>query len=601
VIILKLGRLFLGVLLFLVLFSTSYAHEPSAWIKAYPGDEVDIGNYFVIYGYINLYGEKVDLDSFRVDIYNEDGDKIFSFHPELYFTNDHYEGAYIAEALEIVDEGDYDIKLKYDGETIAKENVEARDFNDSLLSFQIKDYDLDDNELTIDFKVKNLDDADHDIRVYFLVGEEEETFTLELNANDYERVEKTIDISSVDGNFILLGYAKAIDESGNEYISNVDYAYVLNYEITYGELEITNIEINDKLFYPGDVVSVSVGIKNSGNEEVPYHFEYVYNNKIFKKGDVSYIRPHSEATETFYIKVPEGDYLTITARIYNQETSDELSETFLISQRVKDFLVSVPNTLELKAGENITLPVLVVNIGNQEDYYNVSLRGWDDYYVNTTLDEDSRLRVGAQESGIFNIILESNGEMRVGGRTLFVNICGLEKCEEEKVEVYVDEEEAEQSIIEWNDNLTTTYFTAVGTEYTYSLNITNFGDDIKNYEIYLESDSLNFSISSKLFALDPDERKEIILSIIPTKEEDSNLTLRVYSNGEIIFEKELTFIYQNTGLTGMFIFESTPWLPGVFILSIIGILYLALTFASKLKKKLWTERVIHYNRGALKK
>lgn len=375
---------------------------------------------------------------------------------------------------------------------------------------------------------------------------------------------------------------------------------VFLFQVAFARLEITDVQLSNDVFYPGNVVFAHITIENSNSKEVQYSFEYTVGNEVYHAGDVSYIQGNSEKDISIPIEVPDTYDFDLTVKVYgNDSSSDSYSDTYLISQKYKFFYLTLADeTAIINAGNSFATKLNIYNIGNEDDSYTIDIYGWSYYNItNNTVSIDT----GVAKN--LNIKFDIPADSRVGNYPITIEVCNTnDTCRAKTFWLVVSRPEAEQSLISWNENLTKVNFNETGKAIVYKFDITNLGGKIKDYSTQVEiSDDLASNISASGFKLLPDEQKTIVLKLTPSGKENYTARMKITARNTVIFDQELTLEYSEhpeaSALTGFFISGvEGSYTFGLLLLAIVGVAFIALTFYSKIRQKMWTEKVLAYQK-----
>jgi uncharacterized membrane protein len=581
-----------------LLFVVSVA-SASVKMDVYPSEGIDKNQDFLVFGYVND-GNKISSDDLEIRIYDHNGDLYKKVEPYFYGTygNNYDYSGFFYKKVSIGTVGKYEVNLKVNGYTESSEKIDVKSLPDKETKITNLDYSISGNYIEFYADVKNTDTVKHSITVY-LKGENNfntpRKMTVSVAAGDTERVSETFSLSDFgSGEFIVAAYAKT--ESGDlagysepdyvivdSYYNNNDYGYNYDYNYNYdygyyyptssGNVAITAIDIQDQVFYPGDVVDGTVTIQNYGSYESQYRFDYIVNNQVFKKGDVGYVESDYTATEPIAIEVPNADSFKVTARVYGYDNNliDSMEKTFLVSQKLKYFSPYLSaDTKTVTAGENATIALSIRNKGNLNDTYKIDLEGWDKY----TMQNEVSVEPGKEKS--INITFEVPAEAYVKTYPVIIDICNTQDvCRTKNFELKVEKSEALQSSIVWNDSQNFQYFEENET-LNYNFAVTNLELTHKDYVVSVGAKDADVKISADSFTLAPNESKEVAIGITPAKDENITAAITVKANGEPILEKDIKMEYTKDkkaalGLTGFAFFETSEvYRPGLFILAAIG-------------------------------
>jgi len=617
VIILDTGRWFFGILLMLLAFSAANASTVSANIESYPftdelGSFFGKGEYFYVYGEIDVSRTDIAPEDLRIHVYDDSGDLIRSYKTTFFpknGDNSYLSDGYFLARINIRDEGEFSIRLKIGDTTIARDYVEIGFVGDRLIELDLRDYSVNSGKLLVEMRVENMDSEDHDVEITLAVGGLEKSFDVFVGSESRKVVEKEIDLSLVGSdNFLLLGFARVRNTDEPELVSRAKFMEIAQPTssgglYSYGSLEIAEIGLSDKVFYPGDILGISVKVRNNNNIELPYYFEYSFDNQIFKKGDVSYIQAKQDAVEVFYIEVPDKDHLDLTVKAESLNSKAEYGHTFLISKKTSEFLTFLKTSdVDVNAGNNVTYGIGVINTGNQPDAYQLSVEGWNTFEMNySNLNDDFRLELNPLESDIFVIQFEAPESKRAGVYPISLVVCGAEGCKQKSFNLNVNQPEFMQTIVEWDENQTVQEFKSQIDSFEYTFTIRNVGAGDKNYYIDFESDSpFEYAINNRNFVLGADKEREIGILLRPLENKDFNVTLIVEAQDEIVFEKEVQMNYVGRSMiTGMFIGSGESWTPGLWILgilSLVGLGFVAVNCKEYIMRRWWTHNVINYRK-----
>ncbi len=608
--------------MFLLIIGVAHALDYNIKMDVFPQHNdfdtilVNEGEEFLVFGYIYVNNENNAISPSQLElvVIDTEGDVVDSYslnYISKSSNNDFVFNGYFYKTIEIDDEGDYVVRIEAgdvskEFEIVSVDNsVGDRDIKVNLL-----DYSINNDKIKIGILVENEDSADHDITIYFKGEnnfENPKKFEVTVPAGESKTIEKEYALSAFgEDKFILVAQAYVDGSNVQELLSSPDYLEVNikdDESVAFKEsLEISDIVLSQITFFPGDVIEGKLYIKNHGTTLSQYRFEYVFDNFVFKKGDVGFVEPGQTAVENFFLEIPEKDSIEVTFRIYNENTEDEVIKTFLISQKTKYFFVTTNVTEQvINAGENSDLGVIIINTGNQRDVYTINVSDWDYYEIDEKGLVNGLLFLEPDEEFYLNIIFNIPKEIRVGTYNPKVTICNSEdKCYEKEVSLTVTKPESEQTEISWNNSQDEINYTTLQ-EFNYTFTIKNIGAAEKDYKIEIGTpNGTNYTIDENEFTLDVDEEKEIIFTIIPNETKDYEINLTVYAENEIIFEKEIKLNYVGTtgGLifTGMFAFgPGEVYLPALVALAIIGAVISLYLLYFNIKKKVWTEKVLAYN------
>lgn len=577
---------------------------------------------FVVFGYV-YDSASIDDSNIKLKVYDDDGNLIDSYTPRFHTLsgNEPSREGYFYSSIDINSYGDYDLKLKIDGTTEASQSISIESMNDREVKINDFDAYISGNNIVFNIEVENRDNDDHEVKIY-LQGENNfkspKTFTIDLDAGEKEDVRKTYSVSEF-GNHDFMVVAQAKTDSGSKesystakyvfleadysydyYDYNYDYTYsepvYYNYPAYgYGNLVITDIKLDTAVFYPGDIVEGKVYITNVGSHESQYRFEYVYGNTAYKMGDVGYVMPKETDVQDIVIEIPDAETLKLTAKVISGVTETE-ERTYLVSQKIKYFSpVLSQNELYVDAGENAAVNITLKNRGNEDDTYSIDVNGWDFYKVQTS----AFVKAGSQET--VELVFEVPESSKVGKYPIvldIVNSNGVHRSE--TVQLAVIKSEAEQSGVVFEDKIENHYFEE-GETISYALTVTNKELDDKDYFVEVDADNADVAIEPESFKLEYEGSRQVEISVTPAENKDHNVDIKVYANGERIFKNAVPIEYtenkqrQISGLTGFAIWEGQPWMPGIYMLALIGLIslgYMGYRFVNEKKK---TEQIVKYN------
>ena len=587
-----------------LLFVVSVA-SASVKMDVYPSEGIDKNHDFLVFGYVNN-GDKISSDDLEIRIYSNNGDLYKKVEPYFYGTYDNtydYSG-FFYKKISVGTVGKYEVKLRVNGYSESSETIDVRDLADKETEITNLDYSISGSSIKFYADVKNTDTKEHSITVY-LKGENNFNtpgkMKISVAAGDTEKVSGTFPLSDFgSGEFIVAAYAKTESDeligysepdyvivdsyynyNNDDYSYNYDYNYDYNYEYDYGyyyptpsgNVDIVSIEIQDQVFYPGDVVNGIVTIRNYGSYESQYKFDYVVNNQVFKKGDVGYVEPYYTADEQIAIEVPDAESFKVTARVYGYGSNimDSMEKTFLVSQKLKYFSPYLSeNTKTVIAGENTTIKLSIRNKGNLDDTYKIDLDGCEKYTM------ENQVSVTAGKEKEVNITFEVPAEAYVGTYPVIIDVCNTQDvCRTKNFELKVGKPEALQSSIVWNDSQNFQYFEENET-LEYKFTVTNLELTHKDYVVSVGVKDAEVDVSDDVFTLTPNESTEVTIGITPAKDADVTAAITVKAEGEQVLEKEVKMGYTEDkeaalGLAGFAFFETSGvYRPGLFILAAIG-------------------------------
>ena len=573
-------------------------------------DSVNPGDNFLVFGYIYSDDEIGDSD-IKLKIYNGTGDLVKTEIPEVELINaDNSNNAYFYQMMGLSEIGQYDIKLKIDGNTEETANLDIGLTSSDVITITNTGYSINGDEITFDIGIKNTDTHDHDVTIY-LKGENNfgspTKLQIDVNAGDVEDVEKTYSLSDFgDGNFVVGIQAKTDDddysdpsylivyiENGNSDNSDENQTDTSDY---YGSLSITDVELSNDILYPGDVTDAYVTVKNSNNKETQFKLEYRVNNQLFRSGDVAYVQPNSKITVSVPVEVPDAEQIDFYVKVSNPSYSDTDSKVFLVLSTVKYFVISTENDSLYVELENKTSTYFDVrNRGNEEDTYKIDILGWDNYATNDTV------IIGANKTKRINLTLDIASETPAKTYPIIIDVCNSEdSCKSKTVNLVISKSANQETSVNWSKSFEHVKFNSADKPITYVFNITNEVNQEKDYRIVIHAnENLTTDILENTFSLGLNEYKTIEFNLTPKNKENNTAELTIYAEDSKVLEKELLIEYDEhySGITGMFIGDiGGVYVPGLIALALIGTAFAVLTIYRELNKKVWTEKVISYQK-----
>jgi len=364
----------------------------------------------------------------------------------------------------------------------------------------------------------------------------------------------------------------------------------------YGDVEIIDVDLSDHIIYPGDVVYASVTVENDNDEATQFRFEYIVNNVVFEAGDITYIQPDTEIVIKVPIEVPDADELDITINVSNPEHSDKYSDDFLISSKTNYFFIFPENNSLYVELENKTSTYFdIKNTGTEDDKYKVMIIGWDDYTTNDTV------FVNAGKTQRVNLTLDISSNTPSDSYAISIDVCNSnDTCKSKTIGLIVHKTANEESFVNWSKSFEHVKFNSAGSPIEYVFNITNKVNQEKNYRIVISSDSnITADVLARTFTLGLNEYKTIEFNLTPQTEENHTVELTIYNGNLKVLEKDLLVEYDEhySGITGMFIGDiGGVYIPGLIALALIGTAFAVLTIYREVNKKVWTEKVISYQK-----
>lgn len=363
-----------------------------------------------------------------------------------------------------------------------------------------------------------------------------------------------------------------------------------------GNLSIKTVELSTYVFYPGDVVDATVTVENKGSLEQQYRFEYIVGNELLKAGDVRFIQGNSVSKQVVPIEIPDDESFKLTVRVKSMDSNATFSKTYLVSSKVNSFsLVTDKETVIVAAGNDAVLKLTLKNRGTDPNVYNLDITGWPNYTTNSTFSIDAAKNKTAE------ITFHVPESTRADNYPIVLEVCDLKGlCKSKSLELVVTKPEAEQSLVSWDENQTTVRFGNVNEPIAYEFNITNLGSSAKDYVLSIEAgENLTAELSEEEFTLAMDETMTIALTLTPTEKSDQTAKFSISAEGTKIFSTDLSVEYaaELDGITGMFIGGIQGiYLPGLIALAFIGAVFATLLVYRTYSKKLWTEKVVSYEK-----
>ncbi|MDD5181795.1 MAG: hypothetical protein PHC66_01330 [Candidatus Nanoarchaeia archaeon] len=623
---------FLKILALIVMMAgvIASAQAIDAKMDIYPSNNIaQPGEDFLVFGYV--YSSDIIEDSdIKIKIYNDDDHLVDTYSPRVFALNgaDSAREVYFYSMIDIDTEGDYDIVLKVEGSTEAKQSVDVGDISDRDVVISDFDYRISGSRITFDVKVLNKDDSDHEVTVY-LQGDKNfnspKTFTIDVNEGETETVSKAYSTSDFGSNeFMVACQAKANSGSknaysapdyvlvDNNYVYSYDYTYDYNYDSDeyqyyngyvytypsygYGNVIISNIELDTNVFYPGDVVEGKVFIRNVGSSESQYRFEYTYDNQIFKMGEVGYVLPGQTAEQDIAIEIPDTDTFKLSAKVISG-TTDLEEKTYMISHKLKYFTPYFSaEDISVNVGENSTIDVTIKNRGNEDDSYSIKVSGWSFYKLGQ---ESLALVSGSEKTIPLSIEVPESADMDT--YPIIVDIVNSDGMHRTKtIELSVTKPESKQSDVVFKDEVANHYFEANET-IAYTMIITNLESADKEYYVEADAAGIQFAIAPEAFTLGSMDSKEVTISATPSGAKDYKPQFSVFANGEEIFSKTVQLNYTEnkqgtiSGLTGFAIFEGKAWMPAVYMLALIGMITIGYIGYRIVNERAKAEKVVQSN------
>lgn len=251
--------------------------------------------------------------------------------------------------------------------------------------------------LDIELEVKNMgsDNLDN-IKVASWIYDEDinqvvafkESSSNTINAGDEELFTLTLSIDdALNSNHDFTLYVKAYDsddEINNREVKSKDINIIGEGDLCdIGDLDITDINLDDDKFEPGDTIEVEVDVENNGFEDIDDVVVEVWiseegkTKKIEKdKSDEFDLDEDSSETVTLELKldddIDDGDY-EIHARVFEKGNDDvncfEEIETVEIERPDHKVIIEgiTITSLSLTCGDTFSADVDVQNVGNKDD------------------------------------------------------------------------------------------------------------------------------------------------------------------------------------------------------------------------------------------
>ena len=380
---------------------------------------------------------------------------------------------------------------------------------------------------------------------------------------------------------------------------------LFSFSIAYAssDFRIVNVELNEDVFFGGDVVEGTIFIRNRGEETQQYQLELIYNNKVFVQGTPRFVRSGETAEQKFFWEVPHTNNAWITFRVYNEETSTTYRKNFLISSKTRDFDITSDRYIEkMNPGEIQTFKLNLYNKGTLDDIYEIFVENWEHYEL-----EEEKMRLNYFESTEFSLDIFVPEDKRVGNYNIDLVVCNVENiCRTRTINLAVNRPEEEQSIIKFDENQREILFNEIDEPINFNFSVENIGAERKNYLVLIEKEEtdseLIISIDSPEFGLNVNQITEKNFKITPLNETDYTFYLTVRSKGETIFREEINLVYESKtriGLTGMFFARtnegdsSISW-AGLSLLALVGIILTGYLAYRHFSKHTWREKAIDY-------
>lgn len=589
------GKLLVLITVLCLVISLAYAENYDASIQVYPTGIVSSTEEIIIFGDIDSLDSTTGVYStdIRLEVENENTNSLINTYAPDYISTfertSYLEDGFFFKKMTI-GAGDYLLRLRIEGITEAIRSFDVNSYS-RLAKLRLLDYTVYQDMITVKFSLENLDSSSHSYTVSFVDAKlnSPTTYSVSVNAYSTSTFEREFDLDEFEmGNFILVAQAK--ESSGSETLSsNADYIIVYNSDkySSGRNLVITNLTAPSQL-YTGDIAYMTTWVKNYGDKEASYRFEYVINNQLFRNGDVSYVQPGHTNAEKFFLEVPEGSLLYITVRAVTEDNAIERSSSYLVSTRTKQYTYALSDYSDnVFAGSSLTFNATIANTGNQNDSYRIKIIDWQDY----NLDKESFL-LQPNRFGSFKITLNTSKDMQIGEYPVLVNICNsADLCANKTFIMHIIKAEKDQNIVLFDLSQVNKTFTENGSV-SYNITVKNIGVAEKNYAVGFEPE-----LSPKIiFSVVPYDTKTVTFTLTPKNNTDQ--TVRVYLSAEntTIFTQDLNLAYREGGLlTGMFINIGKGYTPGLIILAVIGAAVLVYLVYGYFSNKAWLNKVDSFN------
>ncbi len=562
---------------------------------------------FLVFGYVHASNKQLAVPSedLNIKIFDSDGNIVATYTPN-YVDNSNSNFAfdgYFYKELSISGEGSYVVRAEA-GDSKDFDYVNVKTISDREVSVKLMDYAINGDQIKFGILVSNNDASAQRVTVALYGKNNFDTptkFSVNVNSDSEVYVEKTYSLSDFgDGNFIVVAQAY-VDGGSDVLYSSPSYlkVYSDNSDITPNRalVKIADVKLPQNTIFPGDILEGKVFIENDGATTAQYRFEYIVDNTVFNKGEIGFVEPGQTAVENFFAEVPNKESMNITFKVYNGYSEDSFTKVVLISQKTKQFFVGV-NQMDyvVNGSGNVPVNLNIINTGTLEDSYTVDVLNWSSATV-----EKNPIKLAPNENETVNVLFNVPDDMRVGDYSATIEVCNTDSlCQDKEITIQVSKPESEQNVVFWNESQNETEFTSLsGVNYTFS--VENIGNDIKDYTVEIVApEGLNYTLNESAFSLGVNDSKNVSFTLTPTNETNFTATVKLISNGNEIFEKNvtLTYVESSTGLTGMFISSvNGAYTPGLIILSLIGLGALAYIVYLAINKYVWTEKVVSYNKN----
>ena len=447
-----------------------------------------------------------------------------------------------------------------------------------------KDFEVETNDISIvrggsgefNFNVKNLDNYSINLNINYdsnldVYGEQQIT----LQPNEKKEVSYYV---SVPRDFNDTPYLK-ID------VSNGNYEKEKDVNVNILPFEGFNLSISLKQYLPGQEISTSAIVENIGDEKKDIQFSYeVFGEKYLFPYKVS-LSPGESFSFPVTILIPNDQTTDFNVKFFIN--NEEFDKTIEVTPYVHEFSINLNESdVNVIAGNNKEISLLIENTGNIRDNYKILVNGWKYYTLN-----ENKVSIGPGNKGEIKIDIVTNKDMKMGNHIFNVSVSNGYYTRYQDINLFIDKPENEQSNISFVGKDIQKF--SANKTFNYTLKIKNIGIEEKEYLIKVSE----FNITKDVY-LSPNETKKVIISVVPKEAKDYNFSVTLFSNGVKIWNKglELKYVEKKTKITGAFVLvPREASIIGLATLAILGGAVLGLYIGEKIKVRVNREKTVVSN------
>lgn len=325
----------------------------------------------------------------------------------------------------------------------------------------------------------------------------------------------------------------------------------------------TSIQMDEKVFLPGELVSVVVDVENIAEDKIYFldywvDQHYILNARVLEKGNnkvkLFFNAPQEPGFHTIKVKIYDGKYYSITKQ-----------EEFVVASESKGFLIELQPKVTI-TGDKTNLTLKIANMGTYKDLFEVLP---PNYY---TLWNHSYVEVDSHDIEYLDIEVDFS-EYRSSNYNFPIKVCSLHlwSCLTNNAEILVKRDESKETIVDLSGQEFLAY---PGDRVYVNIYLNNTSQFNKSYSLLMEP--VNFSgefPQRKLISLEGGKDGRIRVAVQPNSTGQFSLRYTLLSNGVEIKTGLMNITSLQSPLTAAAIFSAKyGWIYAIVALAIILVL-----------------------------